>query len=228
MEKKPFLWPDQVPEEQKLYYAIKRRNRIQEASHVYETAQTFTGTVKRSQEIYFEDLYNLDLLSRGIIPPHQRWVYDLPADYDDKVKNSPSVIIPDNWQDLYLCGGRGIAIPKKRDPLLDAYKPSYGDNPLQTYLEAPTKSFPHWLAAVEYAQEHNLEIPLKPRGRIPSELQETIEQVTGPQESPVSKFEVWKQEWIDGKTTKPWRGRRPLGAEYPEGYKKSTDETPIP
>lgn len=220
MNKLPFEWPEEVPVEQKLYYLIRLLNRKRTGA-IYESAQTFSGLVLRSAEIYRQECLDLDQQARGVIPYRLRDAYELPDDYEARTKNAPLPELPPNWDDLYLCGGRCIAIPRPRDPLLDAMKPSYGEDPLQSYLEAEVHSFSHWVAAANHAKELGLLIPPKPKGRVPEELQDEIKRLRDSLEDTPreSKFEVWKRDWESGQTTQPWRGRIPAGAEYPTGYK---------
>lgn len=218
MNKQPFLWPHEVPLEAKLYFYIRLLNR-RRTGKLYESAQSFEGATARSAQIYHQDCFDLDLQARGIIPPAHRDFYDVPLDYESKVKNSPLPDLPDNWDDLYLCGVRMIAIPKSVDPILAKLKPSFGDNPLESYLEAGSHSFAHWLAAATFAQENGLVIPMRPKGRVPEDLQEQINALVGPETPRENKFDVWKRDWMAGTTTQPWKGRMPVGAEYPPGYK---------
>jgi len=225
--KKPVYWPEEVSYEQKLYYLILKMNRIRSSSAFYETSQTFTGQVKRSQEIYFEDLFNFDLQSRGIIPPLHREFYDIPANYDEKVKKAEPPKLPADWDDLYLCGSRCLALPKTRDSILASLTPSYGNDPLDSYIHAQTKSFGHWLAAAKFAKENGKEIPQKPKGRTPEELSDEIKEfLSTVEEQTESKFSIWKRSWLEGKTTAPWRGRVPHGSELPEGYRRPLENQP--
>lgn len=216
-----FQWPEEVPYEQKLYYLIRHKLRRRDGA-IYLSNQSFSGQAQQSAERFFRELEEMEFQSRGIIPPNHREFYNLPEDYEKRVAGATAPELPADWQELYLCGARALALPKKVDPITAALATqSFGDNPLESYLASNTKSFEHWIAAAKYAKEHNLLIPLKPKGRIPEKLQETLKEfisdVEGP--APLSRFEQWKQDWVNGVTSAPWRGRPPVGAEYPPGYK---------
>jgi len=220
MQKRNFQWPEEVPVEQKLYFLITLMNR-KRTGKLYESIHLLAGASLRSAEIYQQECIDLDYQARGIIPPRFRDIYELPSDYALKTAHAPLPDLPPDWADLYLCGARCIAIPKPVDRILATLQPSYGQDPLQSYLEAETHSFGHWLAAVKQAKGMGLPLPQRPKGKVPEALKNQVSELAlsedlGPQES---KFEVWKRNWEAGDTSVLWRGRIPVGAQYPEGYK---------
>jgi len=223
MSKRTFYWPEEVKEEQKLYYLIKLINRKRTGSF-YESSQVFTGSVLRSAEIYREEIKRLDLQSRGVIPHEFRYLYDLPENYEERTKDAKPPKLPENLDDFYLCSVREIAYIPAPDPMLKTLRPTYGDDPLVTYLESATKSFGHWLAAAKQAKEMGKAQPPKPKGRIPEDLAEEIKEFTLDEVPAISKFDQWKLDWEAGKTTTPWRGRAPKDAVFPDGYKSVKEQ----